>query len=354
MEYGIALATHAESWQRVKRAEELGYAAASFFDTQLLNADLFVAMGAAAMMTKSIKLTTGVLIPSNRIPAVAASALGSLNKLAPGRIEFGVSTGFTGRRTMGLKRIKLADMADYIRVVTGLLAGETVEWQAEGKAHKIKFLNPEIGAINIKDKVPLYISATGPNSRALVAKLGAGWICPLGRAAMALEAVEDMKKKWVAAGRDLKDLHMHGEIGGAVLRDGEAYDSPRIKDEAGPTAIMVVHDLVEAEMQDRAPMNLPPVLAAALERYRPVYQRFAPADARYLTNHRGHLMFLKPEERDIVDAELIKNMSWTATKPELVERLRVLTKAGFERISVQIRHPHPSMIEDWWDVFQAV
>ena len=100
MEYGIALATHAESWQRVKRAEELGFTAASFFDTQLLNADLFVAMGAAAMMTKTIKLTTGVLIPSNRIPAVAASALGSLNKLAPGRIEFGVSTGFTGRRTM--------------------------------------------------------------------------------------------------------------------------------------------------------------------------------------------------------------------------------------------------------------
>src|SRR5579863_9661055 len=146
MEYGIALATHAESWQRAKRAEELGYASASFFDTQLLNADLFVAMGAAAMMTQSIKLTTGVLIPSNRIPAVTASALGSLNQLAPGRIEFGVSTGFTGRRTMGLKRMKLADMADYIRVVTGLLAGETVEWRYEDKAHKIKFLNPEIGA----------------------------------------------------------------------------------------------------------------------------------------------------------------------------------------------------------------
>ena len=38
--------------KRVKRAEELGYAAASFFDTQLLNADLFVAMGAAAMVTQ--------------------------------------------------------------------------------------------------------------------------------------------------------------------------------------------------------------------------------------------------------------------------------------------------------------
>jgi alkanesulfonate monooxygenase SsuD/methylene tetrahydromethanopterin reductase-like flavin-dependent oxidoreductase (luciferase family) len=354
MEYAIALATHAESWKHVKRAEELGYAAASFFDTQLLNADLFVAMGAAAMVTRRIKLGTGVLIPSNRIAPVTASALGSLNVLAPGRVEFGISTGFTGRRTMGLKRVRQDDMKEYIRVVQGLLAGATLEWDFEGKRRKIRFLNPEIGAINIKDPIPLAISATGPRARALVAELGAGWIFPLGRAAVVMDAVADMKRKWQAAGRDLKDLHIHGEIGGCVLRDGEAADSARAKDQAGPSAIMLVHDLVEEDMQDRAPANLAPPLAAALERYRPVYQGFEPADARYLTNHRGHLMFLKPEERDICDADLIRNFSWTATKRELQERLRVLRDAGFGRISVQIRHNHPSMVEEWWDVFQGV
>jgi 5,10-methylenetetrahydromethanopterin reductase len=354
MDYGIALATHAESWKHVKRAEELGYAGASFFDTQLLNADPFVAMGAAAMVTKTIKLMTGVLIPSNRIPPVAASALGSLNVLAPGRIEFGISTGFTGRRTMGLKRVKQADMKEYIRIVQGLLAGETLDWEFEGKRRKIRFLNPEIGAINIKDKIPLSISATGPKARALVAELGAGWICPLGRAGTALEAMTDMKKKWQAAGRDLKDLRVHGEIGGCVLKDGEAYDSARAKDQAGPTAIMLLHDLVEHDLQDHAPATLSPLLAAALEKYRRVYDRFEPADARYLSNHRGHLMFLKPEERDICDADLVKNFSWTATKPELQERLRTLRDAGFHHVSVQIRHGHPTMLEDWWDVFQGV
>jgi 5,10-methylenetetrahydromethanopterin reductase len=354
MEYGIALATHAESYKHVKRAEEMGFGNASFFDTQLLNADVFVGMAAAAMVTKKIKLGTGVLIPSNRIAPVTASALGSLNKLAPGRIEFGISTGFTGRRTLGLKRVKLADMKEYIRLVQGLLKGETVEWDFEGKHRKIAFLNPEIGAINIADDIPLYISATGPTSRSLVAELGAGWICPLGRAASAVEGMEDMKKKWVAAGRDLKDLRVHGEIGGCVLKDGEAYDSPRAIDQAGPTAIMVVHDLVEQEMQDRARSAMPPVLSAALEKYRKVYETFEPADARYIKNHRGHLMFVKPEERHIIDADLIKNMSWTATKPELVERLRALRDVGFHHISVQIRHTQPAMLDDWWDVFQAV
>jgi 5,10-methylenetetrahydromethanopterin reductase len=306
------------------------------------------------MATKSITLATGVLIPSNRIAPVAASALGSLNQLAPGRIVFGVSTGFTGRRTMGLKRVKQSDMKEYIRVVQGLLAGGTVEWDFEGKHRKIRFLNPEIGAINIKDEIPLYISATGPRSRALVAELGAGWICPLGRAQNAIAAMADMKQKWQAAGRDLKDLHVHGEIGGCVLKDGEAYDSPRAKDQAGPTAIMLLHDIVEEDMQDRAAGALPPQLMPALEKYRRLYETFEPKDARYLANHRGHLMFLKPEERDICDGDLIKNFSWTATKRELQERLRGLRDAGFHHVSVQIRHGQPAMLEDWWDVFQGV
>jgi alkanesulfonate monooxygenase SsuD/methylene tetrahydromethanopterin reductase-like flavin-dependent oxidoreductase (luciferase family) len=99
MNYGINLATAADSWKVVKRAEELGFTRAWFYDTQLLNAEIFVAMGAAAVTTSRIRLGTGVLIPSNRIAPVAASALMSLNALAPGRIDFGISTGFTARRT---------------------------------------------------------------------------------------------------------------------------------------------------------------------------------------------------------------------------------------------------------------
>src|SRR6478736_9713728 len=148
MELGINLATAADSWKVVKRAEELGYARAWFYDTQLLNADMFVAMGAAAVQTSRIRLATGVLIPSNRIAPVAASALAALNALAPGRIDFGISTGFTARRTMGLKPVTLADLEEYIRVVEGLVAGDTLEWEFENKRRKIRFLNPEIGVFN--------------------------------------------------------------------------------------------------------------------------------------------------------------------------------------------------------------
>jgi 5,10-methylenetetrahydromethanopterin reductase len=102
MKFGIAIPTDSDSWRLVRRAEELGFHHAWFYDTQLLSADCFVAMAACAMKTTRIRLGTGVLIPSNRIAAVTANAFASLNKLAPGRIDFGISTGFTGRRTMGL------------------------------------------------------------------------------------------------------------------------------------------------------------------------------------------------------------------------------------------------------------
>ena len=85
MDFGIALPTPADSWKTVKRAEDAGFSTAWFYDTQVLSADIFVAMGAAAVKTDRIRLATGVLIPSNRIAPVAANGLATLNALAPGR-----------------------------------------------------------------------------------------------------------------------------------------------------------------------------------------------------------------------------------------------------------------------------
>ena len=109
MDWGIALPTKADSWRVARRAEELGFTHAWFYDTALLNAEIFVAMGAAAVKTSRINLCTGVLTPSNRLAPVTASGLASLNALAPGRIICGVGTGFTGRCTFGLPPVTLRD-----------------------------------------------------------------------------------------------------------------------------------------------------------------------------------------------------------------------------------------------------
>ena len=226
MQFGIAIPTTADSWRLVRRAEELGFTNAWFFDTQMLSADPFVAMAAAAMKTTRIKLGTGVLIPSNRIAPVAATAFASLNKLAPGRIVFGVSTGFTGRRTMGLGAVKLADMEEYIRVIQALWRGETVDYAIEGKTRPIRLLNPELGLINIDDPMPLFIAASGPRARALTAKLGAGWIDNVADAERGAATLEQMRAAWSQAGRAPHDLTAVAWIGGAVLDRGRTRRQP--------------------------------------------------------------------------------------------------------------------------------
>src|SRR5436189_4078154 len=351
MDFGINLATSADSWKVVKRAEALGYARAWFFDTQMLNADMFVAMGAAAVQTSRIRLATGVLIPSNRIAPVAASALASLNALAPGRIDFGISTGFTARRTMGLGPVKLEDMKRYVTIVQRLLAGDTLEWDFEGARRKIRFLSPEVGVVNVKDPMPLHISALGPRGRTLTAELGAGWINATGHVGSAKASIADMLGAWRAAGVDPATRVATAFTGGCVLKEGEAFDSPRAKAQAGPHATIALHNLVEVEQFGNMGRTVPPQLEPLLERYREMYRKYEPADARYLTNHRGHLMFLRPEEHEVCTADLIRTLTFTATTPELRERIRELGAAGYNHFSIHIRHGHPEMLEQWADVF---
>ena len=120
MDYGIALTPTAAAGDIAARAEALGFSHVWFYDTQLLCHDILVAMTAAALKTNTIKLCAGVLVPSNRLAAVAANAMASLNALAPGRVIAGLGTGYTARRTMGLPAQKMSDIREYARVMRAL------------------------------------------------------------------------------------------------------------------------------------------------------------------------------------------------------------------------------------------
>jgi 5,10-methylenetetrahydromethanopterin reductase len=348
MKFGIAIPTDADSWRLVRRAEELGFHHAWFYDTQMLSADCFVAMAACAMKTTRIRLGTGVLIPSNRIAPVAATAFASLNKLAPGRIDFGISTGFTGRRAMGLGAVKLADMAEYIRVVQALWRGETVETQIEGKRRLIGLLNPELGLINLKDPMPLYIAASGPKARALTAKLGGGWIDGAPSVERSIDALHIMRDAWTAAGRTPDTLNAVAWAGGAVLEEGEPADSPRAMAQAGPRAATLLHRAADAALGGYPePAPLPegflPTVAAYVEHAR----GFTPQGAHYLRNHRGHLMFVRPDERPFLSEDLIRYATWTATERDLKERIGALQDAGYRQIVFSILPGQEHAIEDW-------
>src|SRR5947209_19135407 len=88
-------------------------------------------------------------------------------------------------------------------------------------------------------------------------------------------------------------------------------------------------------------------IAEAVAGYVGMARGFEPPDARYLFNHRGHFVFVKPEERKFVTAELIRRTSFTATEQELTQRIEAMRSAGWNQIVIPITPGEESALEDW-------
>ena len=350
MDFGIALFSNVDAWKTVKRAEELGFSHAWFYDSQLLAPDIFISMALAAEHSSKIKLASGVIIPTNRIAPVCADALATLNKLAPGRIIFGVGTGFTGRNTMGMGPMKLSAMREYLRVVYGLLKGETIDWEFEGERKKIRFLNPEFGLINIADKIPLHISAFAPKARKLTAEMGDGWITFSASIDRAGHEVSEMAKACREVGRDPKTLYTTAFSLGCVLKAGESFASPRAKAQAGPMAAVTLHGLIERSID----ALLPPFIQKIAPAYREQYATYQPSDAKYLQMHKLHLLGVRPEEEKFLTEDLLRETTFTGTEDVLLERLRGFKNAGYNQFVVQLVSGHEDAIEDWARLFAKV
>jgi 5,10-methylenetetrahydromethanopterin reductase len=235
-----------------------------------------------------------------------------------------------------------------------LLRGKTVEAEIEKKKRLIRLLNPELGLINTRDPIPLYVAASGPRARSLTAKLGAGWIATAGDVDGGVAAMDDMREQWRAARREAEPLDAVVLTGGAILEEGEPADSPRAVAQAGPRAAMLLHRAADAALAGLpmvAPM--PPEVAESVAGYVELARKFTPQGAHYLENHRGHLMFVKPEERPFVTAELIRRTTFTATERELKERIAALADAGYTEIALQIVPGQEHAIEDWGRIRRA-
>ena len=140
----------------------------------------------------------------------------------------------------------------------------------------------------------------------------------------------------------------------ACLADGESADSPRAVAQAGPRAAVLLHRAADLDMegwQNTSPV--PPLVAEQVEGYVTMARTYQPPDARYLTNHRGHFVFVKPEERKFVTAELIRRTTFTATEQELKQRVEALRSAGWSQLVIPITPGEERAIEDWARIKRA-
>src|ERR1700694_2862721 len=99
---------------------------------------------------------------------------------------------------------------------------------------------------------------------------------------------------------------------------------------------------------------IPPAVADTVASYVELARQFRPQGAPYLENHRGHLMFVKPEERPFITAELVRLTTFAATEKELKERFARLAAAGYDEVAIQILPGQEHAIEVWGRIRRAL
>ena len=131
MDFGVVLQTNPPARRVVElaqRAEANGFTHVWVFDSHVLWQEPFVILARILAETERIVVGPMVTNPGSRDWTVLASTFATLNDAYGPRTICGIGRGDSALRVIGRKPRTLAEMAEAMRVVKGLVAGETVDY----------------------------------------------------------------------------------------------------------------------------------------------------------------------------------------------------------------------------------
>jgi len=311
--------------EHVKHAEVLGYERAWLYDSPALYPDVWISMADLARETSTIGIGVAVLVPNLRSVVTQAAAVATVAQRAPGRVAIAVGTGFTGRMVMGQKPLSWKTTGEYVTQLKALLAGDEVV--VKGKAQAL--IHPPGFVAERPVDVPVLVAANGPKGLAVAHELGDG-VMVLG----SLGVVPD-QFDWVAT-----------FTYGTVLDDGEALDSDRVFDAAGPALTAVLHGAYEGgagSMVEGLPGGQE--WLAELEAM--------PEERRHLVLHAEHLYRVTERDRTLVTGEMLQAFTWTGTPAEVKARADAFAEQGGTEIVYAAHGPDvPRELEAFQDALR--
>jgi 5,10-methylenetetrahydromethanopterin reductase len=286
--------------EHIVAAEELGYTRAWLCDSPGIYDDVWMTLARAADRTQRIGLGIAVLVPSLRHVLTTARAVATLEQQAPGRVAVAVGTGFTGRILLGQRPMTWAAVADHVRALRGLLAGDEVE--VDGRLLRLSFPHDELdgGARRGPSRAAVLVAANGPKGIAVAHELGDGVLCMQ-------EPVPGFD--WCAV-----------VGGGTVLEPGEDLSSPRVFEALAPTVAFTYHWLWETGGAAVDVLPGGPGWRAALEEVAPT--------RRHLALHERHLVAPTERERPFLDPGLVATSPFTGSPGAVRERVAAVAAGG--------------------------
>jgi 5,10-methylenetetrahydromethanopterin reductase len=207
----------------IQDIEAAGFDGAGILDSQMLSRDTFVVLGQAATSTSRLTLFPAVTNPFTRHASVLASAIQTVEELAPGRVKFVIGTGYTSASTIGRKPATLAEMRACITTVKGLVAGHAVDFA--GTPGRLSYTSGR--------RIPVLMAASGPKAIELAGEIADGVLLLVGfNRGIVATALELLERGARRGGRRLDDL----EVVWAV-RTGTAATTGEARRLARPTAV---------------------------------------------------------------------------------------------------------------------
>jgi 5,10-methylenetetrahydromethanopterin reductase len=159
-------------------AERLGYDVFWVTDSHLASREAMAMLGALAVSTDRIHLGTGVSHLAGRHPSVIASAMATLDELAPGRIRLGIGVGDSGPTNLGVPRSTLRELEAAVIGIRALLEGRAIDGPTSSKQPSDGPTSPKqlsLGYVKPRDNpVPIYISGSAERTHRLTGRVADG------------------------------------------------------------------------------------------------------------------------------------------------------------------------------------
>jgi 5,10-methylenetetrahydromethanopterin reductase len=286
--------------EHAKLAEELGYERVWLFDSPALYPDVWVSLSQIAQQTERVQIGPAVLVPGLRHPLTQASAIATLEAIAPGRVVVAIGTGFTGRMALGQRAMPWAETRTYIAQVRGLLEGEAMV--IDGAV--VKMIPPDGYLPQRPISVPIVVAANGPKGFAVARELGDGVMSIFG---------SYPEFEWCSL-----------LVFGTPLDPGESPGSERALAAAGPALTVVYHGMYESDPSLVESLPGGPEWRATLEQI--------PEHLRHLALHEDHLVAVTERDRQLLSGEGLTGFTWTGEADALRARLDASAAAGTTEI----------------------
>jgi 5,10-methylenetetrahydromethanopterin reductase len=211
----------------IQSIEAAGFDGAGILDSQLLSRDTFVVLGQAATHTSRMALFPAVTNPFTRHASVLASAIQTVEELAPGRVKFVIGTGYTSASTIGRAPGTLAEMRACIQSVRELLAGKAVDFG--GQRGRLGYASGR--------RIPVLMAASGPKAIEVAGEVADGVLLLVGSNGGIVEtALGHLERGARRAGRRVEDLEVIWAVRTATMASTE--EARRM---ARPTAVHQVY-----------------------------------------------------------------------------------------------------------------